>query len=165
MPKSAKKTTSGLNKKKQVKRVIVLGGFGLFILTYILFLNYTPRSTLQWEERAKGSPSLREYCQDSEQIYPPTSWKSQLPVFSPDGKYYIDVADFKLGRKKILKVFKADTQKEVGRYYSSYPSLKIYCWAEDSSGIYVADYERAGTGFGIFQRSSKIGPLKKLLVP
>jgi len=160
-----KKQTSPETKRKNRKRKIILGGFGYLILVLILLRFSTPPASLQLEIRKAEDPPLREVCQDDKQIYPPTSWKSQLPAFAPDGKYYIDVADFKLGKKKILGVFKTDTQKEVGRYYSAYSSLFIFCWAKDSSGIYVADRDPGGTGFGIFSPPGKIGPTRKVIVP
>ena len=50
--------------------------------------------------------------------------------------------------------------------FSDYSDFVIYCWAEDSSGIYVADYEPgSGSIFVIGGKSSKTSPVKKLLVP
>ncbi|OGY16157.1 MAG: hypothetical protein A2785_01040 [Candidatus Chisholmbacteria bacterium RIFCSPHIGHO2_01_FULL_49_18] len=165
MPKSREKITSKSRKTRSRKKLVIFGGFGFFIIIYIVLQFYTPRSTLQWEEKQGKNPPLRELCQEPEQIFPPTSRQWPFPAFSPDGKYYIDVADFKLGKKKILGVFKTDTQKEVGRYYSAYSSLFIFCWAKDSSGIYVADRDPGGTGFGIFSPPGKIGPTRKVIVP
>ena len=62
-------------------------------------------------------------------------------------------------------MYRTDTQKEIGRYYSVYSSLIVLCWANDSSGVYVMDYEPS-TGFmDIGGSPSKTGPVKKLLVP
>ena len=162
--KLMKKPSTKSNRKKKLS-IVLMGGISVFVVLYSYWLNYIPQSTLQWEEKTDESPSLKELCYEPRQLYPPTSLKSSLPATSPDGKYYIDITDAKLGRKKILKLFKAENHQEIGMYYSSYSSLFIYCWDMDSSGVFISDHEPGGTGFGIFQRSSKIGPLKKLLVP
>jgi len=165
MPKSVRKKSSESTKKKSVNRVVILGGFGFFILIYIFLRFYTPPSTLQWEERAEGSPSLREFCKEVEQIYPPTSRKWPFPALSPDGKYYIDVTEAKLGHSKVLKLYRADTNQELGRYYSERSNILIYCWLQDSTGVYLADYDPGSGSFDIGGAPTKISPVKKLLVP
>ena len=113
---------------------------------------------------------LDKLC-DGRQLYPPypTSpkgpWIWPFPAFSPDGKYYVDISrNNKSMNRKWIKMYKADTKKEIGRYFSKYKSLIISCWAKDSSGIYIKDYEPS-VGIIDIGWSSKTGPVKKLLVP
>jgi len=165
MPKAKKITSSDSIKKKSSKKVIIIGGFSLFIFIFIFLLSYIPSSTLDSQIVTDIKKPTEELCKGEHQLHPPTSWKWPFPASSPDGEYYIDISDAKLGKITKLTLFDSNTQREVGKYFSSYPSLKVYCWAEDSSGIYVADYKPVYGYGGIFTPSPKTGPVKKLLVP
>jgi len=155
-----------LTAKRKSKAVIffLIIGFGLLTF-YISWLNYIPSSTLDSQIVTDIKKPTEELCKGEHQLHPPTSWKWPFPASSPDGEYYIDISDAKLGKITTLTLFDSNTQREVGKYFSSYPSLKVYCWAEDSSGIYVADYKPVYGYGGIFTPSPKTGPVKKLLIP
>ena len=132
----------------------------------VLFIrNYTPPSSIKWVIVPNVMVASEELCNSKNRLYPSTLHNWALPASSPDGKYYVDIADSRLTGMKIIKLFRKDDKKEVGRYFSEYSDLKIYCWTEDSSGIYVADYEPSRGFGGIFTPSPKTGPVKKLLVP
>ena len=167
LPKTTEESSSNPKKNRTWTKKIFLGltlliiGIGIFIV----FLNYTSRSSLQWVIVPNIQIHVKELCNDQRQLYPRSLNTWAFPAFSPDKQYYVDIADAKLGRTKVLKLFSADTRKEIGRYYGIYSSLFIHCWAEDSSGIYIADYEPGIGGFDIGGTPSKTGPVKKLLVP
>ena len=106
---------------------------------------------------------MEEICGEPHQLYPPTTLEWPLPAFSPDGKYYVDITDSRFRRAKILKLYRVDTNQPLGTY--SYFKIRIFCWAPDSSGVYVEDYvPGSGTDF-LFSTPGRTGPVKKLLVP
>ena len=66
---------------------------------------------------------------------------------------------------KVIEMYEAESGDQVGRYVSSERSLFVYCWAEDSTGVFARDHT-LGTGsiFIIFNRPSTDRPVIKLLV-
>jgi len=103
-----------------------------------------------------------EICENEYALYPGPD--QPFPLFSPDGRYYADIDDSRFRRAEVLKLYLADTNQIAGMY--SYFRLAIYCWAPDSSGIYVADYVPGSSGFfSFYDTPGRTGPVKKLLVP
>ena len=103
-----------------------------------------------------------EICENEYALYPGPD--QPFPLFAPDGHYYIDIDDSRFRRAEVLKLYQADTNQLVGTY--SYFRLAIYCWAPDSSGIYVADYIPGSSGvLSFYDTAGRTGPVKKLLVP
>ena len=157
------------NDKKYSFLLVVIFIFNIILLGLATKL-FLERSTLKWVIIPGVLRAYIELC-DGRQLYPPypTSskgpWIWPFPAFSPDGKYYVDISrNNKSMNRKWIKMYKADTKKEIGRYFSKYKSLIISCWAKDSSGIYIKDYEPS-VGIIDIGWSSKTGPVKKLLVP
>ena len=171
MPKSSKTRSSESKKKLARSRkniLVVLAILVTFVGVLYAWNSYTPQSTLQIEVEPELSGRTKDLCGGQYQVYPPTvyNWREKpFPLYSSDQRYYAEVVDSKFRRRKGVILYDADTNLELGRYLSSYPSLKVYCWAEDSSGIYVADYKPVYGYGGIFTPSPKTGPVKKLLVP
>ena len=103
-----------------------------------------------------------EICENEYALYPGPG--QPFPFFSPDGHYYIDIDDSRFRKAEVLKLYRADTNELLGTY--SYFRLAIYCWTDDSSGIYVSDYVPGSSGFfSFFDKAGRTGPVKKLLVP
>ena len=151
------------NDKKYSFLLVVIFIFNIILLGLATKL-FLERSTLKWVIIPETEKTFEDLC-DGRQLYPPDTWKWPFPAFSPDGKYYVDISrNNKSMNRKWIKMYKADTKKEIGRYFSKYKSLIISCWAKDSSGIYIKDYEPS-VGIIDIGWSSKFGPLKKLLVP
>lgn len=89
------------------------------------------------------------------------------PYSSLDGKYYVDKIRSRYRNAEVLRLFEAKTNRFLGSY--SYHEVLVYCWANDSSGIYLADYVDTG-GAGLFIGIPQLGPggggdVKKVLVP
>ncbi|OGG08150.1 hypothetical protein A3D05_05430 [Candidatus Gottesmanbacteria bacterium RIFCSPHIGHO2_02_FULL_40_24] len=148
-----------LNKILLVLEVLILVIFGGF-----LFKRNIQKSTLQWVLIPGVDRPLDLFC-NGQQLYPPNSWDWPFPAFSPDRRFYVNVSNGNKTKSKWIKMFKANTKKEIGRYYSEYSSLIVLCWAKDNSGIYLLDYDpgfRAMIDIGL---PSKYGEVKKLLVP
>ncbi len=160
------KTSKGIQNKKLLIILFIVFLISLGSVAVLYFGGYLLRSSIQWVVVPDIGVAREELCNNQRQIYPRSLHSWALPTFSPDGMYYADITSDKLGYKKALMLFKADNNQEIGKYYSRYSSLFIYCWAEDSSGIYISDYEPgSGSIFVIGGKSSKTGPVKKLLVP
>ena len=87
------------------------------------------------------------------------------PVSSPNGQYSIDIRGW-LGRS-VLMIYKNPGGDIIGFY--SFKRHIIYQWAEDSSGVYIADYIPGGDTLlwdvgPVFPPAYK-GPIKKVLIP
>lgn len=152
---------------KGKKKKVFLGSVILLLLgigALVFFWGFISSSSLKWITRPELKGQMREICGEPHQLYPPTSLDWPFPAFSPDGRYYVGVGDARLRRAKELKIFWADTSQLIGKY--SYFSLIVYCWAEDSTGIYVSDRDPGDSSLFIpFSRGGRIGPVKKLFVP
>ena len=125
------------------------------------YLGYIPVSSVRSENTQFTELEVLEKCKREHTLYPGPG--KLFPLLSPNNQYYIDLVHASLRRAEVLKLYRAETNKLIGTH--SYFKLAIYCWAEDSSGIYVADYvPGSGTDF-LFSTSGRTGPVKKLLVP
>lgn len=125
------------------------------------------RTTLEVEQVGRLLDVRNELCNGISQLYPPTL-SDRFPVYSPDGRYYVEVR--KLWpwepRKRIIEMYEADSGNKVGRYVSSERWLFVFCWAEDSTGIFVNDHSPgSGSLFIILQRPPTDHPVVKLQVP
>jgi len=148
-------------KKFLIVILFVAGG----VVGLIYYLGYIPVSSLRSVTMPELRYQMKEICGGS-QLYPPTveNWRDQSSqFFSPNGQYYADITDSRFRRAEVVKLYRADTDKLLGTH--SYFKVRIYCWAPDSSGIYVADYvPGSGTDF-LLSTPGRTGPVKKLLVP
>ena len=144
-----------------ISAIVVL----LSISVIIRFRIFFPTSTLIWENQNEKAPTVvEEICKARYAVYPVPD--QLFPLFSPNKQYSIDLENAYFGQSKAIKLFNINTNTYTGTYFSDYSDFVIYCWAEDSSGIYVADYEPgSGSIFVIGGKSSKTSPVKKLLVP
>jgi hypothetical protein len=141
----------------------------LFLLgvgTFVFLLKFSPSSSVEWVLVPDVWSAKEELCDGQRQLYPRSLHTWTLPAFSPDRKYYVNIAKSRFGLVKAVVLLRADGGQEVGRYFSDYSEFFIHCWAKDSSGVYISDY-KPGTGslFVPFSTGGKIGPVKKLLVP
>lgn len=130
---------------------------------FMYYLGHIPVSSLHSVTMPELRDQMKEICGEPHQLLPVTTLEWPFPAFSPDRRYYVDIDDARFRRAEVLKLYGAATNQLVGTY--SYFRLKVYCWAPDSSGIYVADYvPGSGTDF-LFSTPGRTGPVKKLLVP
>ncbi len=114
-----------------------------------------------------AAPLREEDLQALHQIWPgnPDMGVTFDPVPSPNGQYSIDIRGW-LGRS-VLVVYKNPGVDIIGFY--SFKRLIIYQWAEDSSGVYIADYTPGGDTLlwdvGPVFPPAYQSPIKKVLVP
>lgn len=148
------------------RTMIILLGLGVVVFGLLYFWGYIPVSSLRSITMPELEGQMREICGEP-QLYPPTveNWRNwSLPFFSPDGQYYMNIKEVRFRQAEVLKLFRADTNQLLGTH--SYSNIRIYCWAPDSSGIYVADYIPGESSiFILFSSPGRTGPVKKLLVP
>ncbi len=122
------------------------------------FWGYVPISTL---------PVKRESvkCATNNPLWPMTMEMPfrQFPAFSPDRKYYIDLSNVYYRDAEEVRLYEANTGHFLGSY--SYLELYIYCWAQDSSGVYLTDSAPGGSFDIDPDLPLGIGVDKKVLVP
>ena len=148
-------------KKRIPIGIIFLIILAVGILGWQYYWGYIPLSSLRQEATGVHKSKILEVCASKYAQYPGPD--RPFPMFSPNGRYYVDVANAKFRRAEVLRLYQTDTSGLLGTY--SHFRLAIYCWAPDSSGIYVADYvPGSGTDF-LFSTPGRTGPVKKLLVP
>lgn len=128
------------------------------LLTYTLWFlwGYVPLSTLPVKK------SEVDEC-DGERLWPPSG---NLPADSPDSRYYLDVNKAEYRYAWEIRLYEKNTMRVMGSY--SYHMLHIFCWAKDSSGIYLADFGRSGGIFNIFPNlppGTGVIETKKVMVP
>ena len=148
-----------------VALILVLGALCLLGAGVLIFFwGLIPISTFSAVNMPELRGKMREICTEPDQLWPPTSLDWLFPAFSPDGRYYVEVSDARLRSAKVLRMFQADNGELVGSY--SHRSLIIYCWAEDSSGIYVSNRNPGEQSMLIpFSIGGGVGPVKKLIAP
>ncbi len=154
-----------LSQKKRIvpllkPALITLAGIGVLLL----YWGYIPISSLDWEATEVTWGEVKEIC-DSWPANYPSGMGSPSSLDSPNGKYYLEFGEARFRKAIELRLYQVGNNRLIGTY--SYRDLYVYCWAIDSSGIYVSDYE-PGSGGGIFTiwgDSGKIGPVKKIFVP
>lgn len=131
---------------------------------YHFYSGYVPVSSLKTITMPELKGQMKEICGEPHQLLPITSFNWPFPLFSPDGQYYVDITDSRFRRAEKIKLFRTDNGQPLGSY--SYFKLTVYCWAEDSSGIYIANYDPGDSSLFIpFSRGGKTSPIKKLLIP
>jgi len=153
------------NRMKQKKLLLVILMFSIAGL--LAFWYQHTRTTLRGEEIGRLPDARDELCNGNPQLSPPTS-RDPFPAFSPNGRYYVEVQRLWPWESnwRLIEMYEADSGHEVGRYVSSEKSLIVYCWAEDSTGIFVADFiPGSGSLFIGFGTRHIIRPVHKLLVP
>jgi len=139
--------------------ILVVGGV---ILMFMYYLGYIPVSSLKQEIQERTQVEILEICNSRHVRYPGPDWP--FPFVSSDGRYYADFRKSQFRRAEVLEIYQSNTRQRIGTY--SYFRLNIYCWAPDSSGIYVADYVPGSSGFfSFYDTPGRTGPVKKLLVP
>jgi hypothetical protein len=109
-----------------------------------------------------------DLCGDGSEPLYVYKYHSNLPAttLSPNGRYYLDIVKSQLFGTQFLKLTQTDNKKKVGRYYSSLLGLKVHCWTEDGSGLFVSDLTPGiGSLVYIFDHGDISSPVKKLLVP
>ncbi|MDX1616108.1 MAG: hypothetical protein R3300_17485 [Candidatus Promineifilaceae bacterium] len=150
------------------KRRIALVVVPLLLLTACLGVwHYRTRSTLKAEEVGRFLDVRDGLCENDSSIYPSTE-RHPFPVYSPDGKYYVEIQRLWTWerRRRLIEMFEAKSGDQVGRYVSSKKSILVLCWAEDSTGIFVADHSPGSGSILIGLSTAPIfGPVIKLLVP
>lgn len=129
------------------------------VLAYVHWLmwGYVPLSTLPVEVYPKNY-SVDQSC--PEMLLPPP-----LPYRSPNDEYYIDLLESRYRDAWVVTLIKSSNSQVIGTY--SYRSVVVYCWAQDNSGIYLADYV-SGSIFNIgpnFPLSPGVIKKQKILVP
>lgn len=135
----------------------------------LAFLYLHTRTTLSAEEigRLGVNEAYDELCADELELNS-LSGHDPFPAYSPDGRYYVEVHrlwPWEPGRR-VIEMYAADSGASVGRYGSSEKTLLVLCWAQDSSGIFVADYTPAsGSIFIGLGSPGRMGPVLKLFVP
>lgn len=130
------------------------------------FAGRIPLSTLPVRKVPELEPRLMgDVCGEPRQLFPVTTAEWPFPVKSPDGRYYFDLDDVGYRNAKELRLFESATDRLVGTY--SYRSMIVYCWAEDSNGIFVADHipgdPLLSLMFWVF--GPRKGPIKIVMVP
>jgi len=152
------------------KRRIALIVVPLILLAVGLGIwHYRTRSTLNKEEVGRLHDLRDELCNGISRLYPlyPPTSRDPFPAYSPDGRYYVEVHRLWPWERsrRVIEMYEAESGDQVGRYVSSERSLFVYCWAEDSTGVFARDHT-LGTGsiFIIFNRPSTDRPVTKLLV-
>ena len=129
---------------------------------------YQHRSTLPTQDMGDVRNPEEVLCKGENRLWPPPSLDTSFPAYSPDGHHYAVLKELWPweARLRVLEIMKSNTDLHVGRYVSSQRALRVYCWAEDSSGIFVADSDPGNPSiFILFNEPSGRGPIKKLLVP
>jgi len=149
--------------KKLLLVILVLSVAGLLAFWY----QHT-RTTLRGEEIGdlRIVEAYDQLCNGDPQLYPLTI-HDPFPAYSADGRFYVDVQRLWPWERsrRVIEMYAADNGRRVGRYVSSERSLFVFCWAEDSTGIYVADYiPGSGSIFIGLSTPSTIRPIHKLLV-
>ncbi|MDX1616110.1 MAG: hypothetical protein R3300_17495 [Candidatus Promineifilaceae bacterium] len=111
----------------------------IVVIAVAFFAGRIPLSTLPVQEVPELETRMKgDVCGDPGQLFPVTTVEWPFPVQSPDGRYYFDLVDVDYRNAKELRIFESGTERLMGTY--SYRSMIVYCWAEDSSGIYLADH-------------------------
>jgi len=155
------------NRMKQKKLLLVILMFSIAGL--LAFWYHYTRTTLRGEEIGdlRIIEAYEELCTVDTELYPPTA-RDLFPAYSPDGRHYVEVQRLWPWERsrRVIEMYAADSGSRVGRYVSSERSLWVFCWAEDSTGIFVADYIPGSGSIVIGLGSpSTIRPVHKLLVP
>lgn len=151
------------------KRTALIILSALFITVFLGTWYYHTRTTLKADQvgRFRVVEAYEELCKGKSQLYPPTSTEA-LPAYSPDGRYYVEVHrlwPWERSRRAI-KMYEAESGDQVGRYVSSERSIFLFCWAQDSTGVFAADYvPPSGSIFIGLGSPGRMGPVLKLLVP
>lgn len=146
-----------------------LGCIGLIVVCITLYLiiqslnGRIPLSTLPVKEIP--ALDLQQTCGDSALLWPPTGENPnpRFPAYSPNGKWYIIVGSAYYRSARELRLYDAKSNRMLGNY--SYFRLIIYCWAKDSSGIYLVDSIPGSGGLDIFSTPGWESPPKKILTP
>ena len=134
----------------------------LVVVAYRFYSGYIPVSSFKGEIQEKTETEILEICGKQYTTYPGFEWP--FPFYSPNGEYYVNIVNSGFRNAEVLKLYRTDKKQPMGNY--SYFKLTIYCWAKDSSGIYIADYDPGDSSLFIpFNRGGKTSPIKKLLVP
>lgn len=124
--------------------------------TQWFFWGYVPLSTLPVEK------SETDEC-DGDRLWPAFG---NLLSDSPDGRYYFDVNKAEYRDAWEMHLYEKNTTQVIGSY--SYHMLHVFCWAKDSSGVYLADFGRSGGIFNIFPNlppGTGVIEIKKVIVP
>lgn len=146
-------------KKRFITGIIIVL---LLVITLIFYWGYIPTSTLKSEVQQKTESEILDICGNRYTQYPGLDWP--FPLFSPDSKYYLDLNDTKFRQAKNLQLYNSNSNKLIGTY--SYHDIAVYCWVPDSSGVYIANYDRGDSSlFLIFSRPGRTGSVKKILIP
>lgn len=170
-PANAKDPEAGLAQGKIRRRTILFGSVASIIaacvgLVYavLFFGGFLSVSTLPVVERVPAFVCASE--PNTSPLWPPTvdNPKPEFPVYSPDGEWYITLHHMAYRKAEELRFYASESDWLLGSY--SFHNLYIYCWAEDSSGIYLADemmeFWRFTLDLGNYIWH---GPPKKILVP
>ncbi len=123
------------------------------------FWGYVPLSTLP-VVTFSPKPSIDEICLD------PFADPSSHSLYSPDGKYYIDVGSSPYRDAWEVRLFRASDHQLLGTH--SYRFVSIGCWEKDNGGIYVLDEVPPSFFFPHFPPFPKPGStiaVRKLLIP
>jgi len=154
---------NGMNKRRNALIVVPL----ILLAAAVGIWQFRTRATLKATEVGPFLQVREDLCIGDSQIFPSAA-RDPFPAYSPDGQYYVEVRRLWPWerRTRLIEMYEADSGDQVGRYVSSERSLLVFCWDEDSTGIFVADHS-PGTGslFIMFHRPVIIRPVVKLLVP
>jgi hypothetical protein len=131
------------------------------------FSGYVPLSTLPVEKKLEIEGGIMSVC-NGRSLLPPSlegpDWP--FPATSPNGQYYADVGKSSYRNATELRLYEVESNRLLGSY--SFKMLYIYCWAEDSSGVYLQDWDRRGGGllfsFPALDRAPYYSPVKKVMV-
>lgn len=144
---------------------ITVGKFlGVPLLSFGIkyYSGLVPVSSLPVEELPELDGQMAKIC-NPQQLSPPLSLDFPFPVLSPNSQFYADLAYLEGSRKVAeLRLYDAENDQLLGSY--SYKELYVYCWADDSSGVYVADSIPGTPDFPIPGKPSWKGVVKKVLV-
>ena len=160
--------SSELKEMISVGCVISFAVLGLTISSLVAVSIYRSRSTLASRLVGDVSNPQKALCRGQDRLWPPTSLEDAFPAYSPNGEYYAVVKELWPweSRHRLLEIRGAKMNLLIGRYVSSRRALRVYCWAQDSSGIFVADLDPGSSSvFLLFNKPSERGPIKILLVP
>jgi len=137
------------------------------VVALVVLWRYRTLSTLEVIEVGSLRSPTEEVCKAQSQLWPSAQYPFR--AWSPNGEFYVEVSKvwFWDPDPRVLELYSASTGRHTGSYVSSDRSILVFCWAEDSSGIYVSDYSPSSGSIFIIPpgRPSRVGPVKKLLIP
>lgn len=108
--------------------------------------------------------NLREVCGNSMPLWPPVfeNPNPKFPAYSPDEKWYVNLVTVNYPELEQLQLYKTESNQPLGSY--SFYNVDIFCWANDSSGIYIED-SLPGSFFDFLGGSPWNSHLKEVLIP